>query len=179
VVRFDDLGVSFAVPSGMRVIGDDELAARIRSTANPRVTADLKRRAAQGRGLPLLTLANEKESTDNVGLTLIVAAVPEDTSATELMNQQLAVLKDNLTEFAVTEGPTAKMLDGVSGAEVAHAYVLQGPRGPSKSHARMRIFVRKGRAFVLTVVWPEPAHADTDLQASALLEGLHFYDPAP
>jgi len=181
VVRFDDLGVSFAVPPGMRVIGDDELSAQIRSSANPRVTAELKDRAAQGKGLPLLTLASEKATaTDRWGLTLMVAVVPDDAKVSELMDHQLGVLKENLTDFAVIDGPTDKTLDGVAGSELADAYVLRGDNGvATKTHARMRLFVRKGRAFILAAAWPESAAPETDARARALLEGLHFYDPAP
>ncbi len=164
----------------MRVIGDDELSARIQTSANASVTADLKARSAQGKGLPLLTLASEKApASDRLGLTLIVAAVPDDAKVSELMDHQLDVLKANLSDFVLSDGPTDKTLDGVPGAELADSYSLRGEQGGVKSRARMRVFVRQGKAFVVTAVWPETAKPETETQARALLDGLHFYAPAP
>ena len=86
VVRFDDLGVSFAVPTGFRVLGDDDLAARIRALASPRLTAALEKRGSQKKGIPLLFLVRETiERGDGLLVTILVAVVPEDATVAEVV----------------------------------------------------------------------------------------------
>jgi hypothetical protein len=177
VVRFDDLGVSFAVPSGFRVIGDDDLAARIRSSANPRLTTALRDRAKKPdrKGFPLLALSKETtERGDGLSLTLTVTTVPKDANAIELLTQQRDVMSENLHDFAITEEPPPRDLDGVSGAEIVDRYAL--PSGPVAS--RLRMYVRDGLAFIAVAVWPEGAKSRAD-EARILLDGLHFYEAKP
>lgn len=180
-VRFDDLGVSFAIPQGMRVVGDDELASRIRTSANPHLTAELQKRAQERKGLPLLALVKDGASdTDGLGMTLTAASIPADAQLDELMEHELGLMKDNFTDYKTLAGPKAANVDGVSGLEVSHEYTLQGKKGaPMKTNARMRIFVRGGLAFVLAAVWPASAPPARELEAQSLLDGLHFYEPAP
>lgn len=181
VVRFDDLGVSLAVPAYMRVMGDDELATRIRTSANPRLTEELKARVAKKIGLPLLTLAKSDAATaeDALGLLLIATAVPPDSTATELMDHELGVMKENLQDFAVDQGPTPITVDGVQGAEIQDSYVLHTNAGPTKMHSHFRLFVRNDRAFTVSAVWHASAPPARELEAKTLLDGVHFYEPTP
>lgn len=181
VVRFDDLGVSLAVPAYMRVMGDDELATRIRTSANPRLTEELKARVAKKIGLPLLTLAKSDavSADDALGLLLIAAAVPPDSTANELMDNELGVMKENLQDFTVEEGPSPITVDGVQGAEIEDSYVLHTSAGPTKMHSHFRLFVRNDRAFTVSAVWHASAPPARDLEAKTLLEGVHFYEPTP
>lgn len=178
VVRFDDLGVSFAVPSGFRVLGDDDLAARIRASANPRLTAALEQRAAQKKGIPLLSLARETtERGDGLTVTISVAVVPQDATAAEVLAQQKVVMGENLDTFAVTEDAKELTTDGVAGTELAVRYVLHAGGEAHRTASLLRIFVRGGLAYVAVAVWPESAGRGEE--ARLTLEGLHFYAPQP
>ncbi|HEX7664153.1 MAG TPA: hypothetical protein VF407_06580, partial [Polyangiaceae bacterium] len=119
VVHFDDLGVSLDVPTGMRVMGDAELAARVRSASNPRLTASLEKRPPEKKGLPLLTLAKETlDPAQNVNVTLTVARVPPDTTPAELMTQQREVIAQNMASFKVVGDSKDITRDGVAGQEI-------------------------------------------------------------
>jgi hypothetical protein len=177
VVRFDDLGVSLAVPAGFHVVGDEELAARIRSSASPRLTASLESRAPEKKGLPLLTLTKEFAPSDALTLTLTATVLPADATVAELLTQQQAVMNANLEGFAVTDGPRPHDVDGVQGLELSDHYALRSGAEVHKVASTMRLFVRKGLAFAIVAVWNDGAsHAD---EARALLDGLHFYDAQP
>jgi len=178
VVRFDDLGVSFAVPSGFRVQGDDDLAARIRASANPRLTAALEKRAAQKKGIPLLSLAKETtERGDGLSVTISVAVVPQDATAAEVLAQQKVVMGENLDTFAVTEDAKERTTDGVSGTELTVKYVLHAGGEAHRTASFLRIYVRGGLAYVAVAVWPESAGRAEE--ARLMLDGLHFYPPQP
>ncbi|MEO7112072.1 MAG: hypothetical protein ABI183_16635 [Polyangiaceae bacterium] len=178
VVHFDDLGVSLDVPSGFRVVGDDELASRIRASANPRLTASLEQRASDKKGLPLLTLSKETTSPgDGLTLTLTVATVPIDATAAELIAEQKTVMSENLAQFAVVGGPNDISVDGVAGSELTDVYSTNGSAGPVKSKAVLRLFIRRGLAFVLVAVWPQSAPPERETDARALIAGLRFYPP--
>ena len=178
VVRFDDLGVSFAVPSGFRVLGDDDLAARIRASASPRLTAALEKRAGQKKGIPLLSLAKETtEPGDGLSVTISVAVVPEDATAAEVLAQQKVVMGENLDTFAITEDAKERTTDGVTGTELAVRYVLHAAGEAHRTSSFLRIYVRRGLAFVAVAVWPESAGRAE--QARLMLDGLHFYTPQP
>jgi len=177
VVRFDDLGVSFAVPPGYHVVGDDELAARIRSSASPRLTASLQNRAPQKKGLPLLTLSKEAKPGDSLTVTLTASIVPADATAAELLNQQQAVMHENLESFTITDPPRELVQDNVHGLELGDRYGLRAGSEVRKVASKMRLYVRKGLAFAIVVVWSDgESHND---EARALLDGLHFYDAQP
>ena len=165
----------------MRVMGDDELATRIRTSANPRLTEELKARVAKKIGLPLLTLAKTDavSADDALGLLLIAAAVPADSTASELMDHELGVMKENLQDFSVDQGPTPVTIDGVQGAEILDSYVLHTNAGPTKMRSHFRLFVRNDRAFTVSAVWHASAPAERELEAKTLLEGVRFYEPTP
>jgi hypothetical protein len=169
VVRFDDLGISFAVPSGFHVVGDDELSARIRSAANPHLQADLQKHASEKKGIPLLTLtqANVK---DPLNVTLSVVVVPADATAKELVAQQQTVMAENLGSFETTSGPKDLMLDGVPGVEITTHYA---DRSQTRVASHLRLYVRKGIATLLVAVWAEAAQGRAD-EATRVLDGLHF-----
>lgn len=178
VVRFDDLGVSFAVPSGFRVLGDDDLAARIRASANPRLVAALEKRASQKKGIPLLSLARETtERGDGLTVTISVAAVPPDATAAEVLAQQKVVMGENLDTFAVTDDAKERTTDGVVGTELAARYVLHAGGEAHRTASFLRIYVRGGVAFLAVAVWPESAGRAEE--ARLTLDGLHFYTPQP
>lgn len=173
LVRFDDLGLGFGVPAGFRVLGDDDLAARVRASASPRLQAALSGRASQKKALPLLTL-----SKDDLTVTLAVMLVPADASASELAAQQRAVMGENVEGFTVTDGPKDFGKDGVLGSELSARYVVRGAR----AQATTRFFVRampngSGLAILETAVWPEASPRGAD--ARAALDDIHFYAPAP
>jgi hypothetical protein len=178
VVRFDDLGVSFAVPSGFRVLGDDDLAARIRASASPRLTAALEKRGSQKKGIPLLSLARETtERGDGLSVTISVAVVPQDATAAEVVAQQKVAMGENLDTFAVVEDAKERTTDGVAGTELAVRYVLHASGEAHRVASFLRIFVRGGLAFLAVAVWPEAAgRAEA---ARLTLDGLHFYAPQP
>ncbi|MEO8878681.1 MAG: hypothetical protein ABI461_24035 [Polyangiaceae bacterium] len=178
VVHFDDLGVSLDVPLGMRVVGDDELASRIRSAANPRLTASLEQRGAEKKGLPLLTLSKETTALgDGLTLTLTAARVPADATSAELLAEQRNVMIANLADFTVVDGPKDISLDGVPGTELADTYSAHASSGPVKTKAVLRLYIRHGLAFVLVAGWPGTAPTDRETEARSLLAGLHFYPP--
>jgi len=171
VIHFDDLGVTFAVPPGFHVVGDSELAARIGSSANAHLQADLRKRAEAKRGIPLLALSKE-----DLNVTLSVVVVPADALPMELANHQQEVMAANLDGFELASPPKDHAQDGVPGAEMSTRYLLDKKRVAS----RMRLFVRPvagtGVATLVTAVWTESA-AKGD-EAGALLDGLHFTAPS-
>jgi hypothetical protein len=178
VVHFDDLGVSLDVPSGFRVVGDEELASRIRASANPRLTASLEQRASDKKGLPLLTLSKDKPiAGDGLTLTLTVAKVPVDVAPVELIAEQKTVMSENLAEFAVVDGPKDISIDGVAGSELTDVYSTNGSANPVKVKAVLRLFIRRGLAFVLAAVWPQSAPPERETEARAMIAGLRFYPP--
>ncbi|MGH7285746.1 MAG: hypothetical protein ACRELY_29865 [Polyangiaceae bacterium] len=181
IVRFDDLGVSLAVPSYMRVMGDDELATRIRASANQHLTEDLKANVTRKIGLPLLTLAKADARTadDALDVLLLAEAVPADTSASELMSEEVLFMKENLQDFAVDRGPSPITVDGVAGTEIEDSYVLRTNAGPTKMRAHVRLFLRDNRAFTISAVWRSSAPPARELEATSLLDGVRFYEPTP
>lgn len=175
VVRFDDLGVSFAVQPGWHVMGDDALAARIRASANPRLTASLQSHAGEKKAIPLLTLSREAiDKNDTLTVTITAATVPQDATAPELLGQQQVVMKENLEAFSIVEGPKEHAQDGVAGVELADRY---GLHGGGKMASVMRLHVRSGLAISIVAVWPDTAPAVRLDEARAILDGLHFYAP--
>ncbi len=175
VVRFDDLGVSFAVPPGFHVVGDDDLAARVRASANPRLTAALQSRAPQKKGLPLLTLSKEPKPGDTLTLTLTATIVPTDATVTELLAQQQSVMKENLESFTALDMPREHVQDNVRGLELSDRYALRSGNDVRKVASTMRLYVRDGLAFAIVAVWSDGTdHAD---EARGLLDGLHFTVP--
>lgn len=177
VVLFDDLGVSFAVQPGWHVMGDDALAARIRASANPRLTASLQSHAGEKKALPLLTLSREAiDKNDALTVTITAAVVPQDASAIELLNQQQIVMKDNLENFTIVAPPKDHTQDGVAGVELADRY---GLHGGAKMASVLRLHVRAGLAISIVAVWPDTAPAARLDEARAVLDGLHFYPPTP
>ncbi len=161
-IHYDDLGVAFTVPKWLHVMGDDELAKRVSASANAHLQADLKSRAAEKRGVPLLAL-----SRNDMNVTLLIVAVPPDATALELASHQRSAMEANLAKFQST-GPTKQiMTDGVPGAEIESRYSIEDAGMASKS----RIWVRNGVGTILTVAWKESAEAGN---IGALFDGLHF-----
>ena len=179
VVRFDDLGVSFAVPSDFRVLGDDDLAARIRASANPRLTAALEKRASQKKGIPLLSAregdhrARRRAHGHDLGRRRPARTPPP----AEVLAQQKVVMGENLDTFAVTEDAKERITDGVAGTELAVRYILHAAGEAHRTASFLRIYVRGGLAFVAVAVWPESAGRAEE--ARLTLDGLHFYAPQP
>jgi hypothetical protein len=145
VVHFDDLGVSFAVPPGFHVLGDDELSARIRAS-----------------------------DADGLSVTLSVVAVPSDATAADLLEREQAVMKENLTSFAVIASAQEQKVDEVDGFDLTTRYVLAKDR---HVRSRMRLFVRDGVATLVTAVWPDADGRDDEI--GHVLDGLHFQEPRP
>jgi hypothetical protein len=161
-IHYDDLGIAFTVPKWLHVMGDDELAKRVSGAANAHLQADLKSRAAEKRGVPLLAL-----SRNDMNVTLLIVAVPPDATALELASHQRSAMEANLSKFQST-GPTKQiMTDGVPGAEIESRYTIEEAGMASKS----RIWVRAGVGTILTVAWKENAEAGG---VGVLLDGLHF-----
>ena len=161
-IHYDDLGIAFTVPKWLHVMGDDELAKRVSASANAHLQADLKNRASEKRGVPLLAL-----SRNDMNVTLLIVAVPPDATALELASHQRSAMEANLAKFQST-GPTKQiMTDGVPGAEIESRYAIEDTGMSSKS----RIWVRSGVGTILTVAWKENAEAGN---IGVLLDGLHF-----
>ncbi|MEO8800726.1 MAG: hypothetical protein ABI551_22740 [Polyangiaceae bacterium] len=180
VVHFDDLGVSLDVPAGMRVMGDQELAARVRSASNPRLTASLEKRPPEKKGLPLLTLQKETlDPAQNVTVTLTVARVPPDTTPAELMASEREVIAQNMSSFKVLGDSKDITRDGVPGQEIdAEATSVQGSMS-KKTRSVMRVYVRKGIAYSIVSGWPADAGLDRENEARSLVDGIRFYAPTP
>ena len=168
IVRYDDLGIRFAVPAGFRVMGDAELEARIRASASVKLQADLRKHASEKKGIPLLALSRE-----GLSVTLSVVVVPADATPAELIAQQEKTMTAALKDFQVTSPAAAVTLDGVPG-------VVMSAR--SEGHSMMvRLYVRRGAvdagadastiATLLTAVWSDK-NAPYDLGTT--LDGLHF-----
>ena len=174
-IHYDDLGIAFTVPKWLHVMGDEELAKRVSASANAHLQADLRNRAAEKKGVPLLAL-----SRNDMNVTLLIVAVPPDATALELAAHQRSAMEANLAKFQST-GPTKQiMTDGVPGAEIESRYVIHTrdvppSADPSTSDTGMasksRIWVRSGVGTILTVAWKENAEAGG---IGALLDGLHF-----
>lgn len=176
-IRLDDLGMSFALPDGYRVVGDSELSARIRSSTDLKLRALIRERSEERRGIPLLTLAKEGAGGGlTINVTLTVVAVPEDARASELLEQQRGVMEAYLPDFAVTGAPAESVVDGVTGAELSARYTLKSRSGAKRVASRLRLFPRDGVAVVATAVWPDGDEAMAE-EARLVLEGLHFYAP--
>ena len=174
IVHFDDLGVAFAVPQGFHVLGDDQLSARIRASANPHLMAELRDRIREGKGIPLLALTRGTTDADGLSVTLSVIAVPGDATAAELMEHEQAVMKASLTSFTVAAPAQEQTVDGVGGFELNTRYVLAKDR---HVRSRLRLFVRRGVATLVTAVWPDADGRDEEI--ARVLDGLHFLEPRP
>lgn len=174
VVHYDDLGLTFAVPPGFHVLGDDELSTRIRASANPHLVVELRQRIRGGKGIPLLALTRGTTEADGLSVTLSVVAVPGDATAAEMMEQQQSVMKENLTSFAVVIPAQERKVDSVDGCDLTTHYVLAKER---HVRSRIRIFIRGGLATLVTAVWPDADGRDEEI--AGVLDGLHFQDPRP
>ncbi|HLK40328.1 MAG TPA: hypothetical protein VKU41_26435 [Polyangiaceae bacterium] len=174
IVHYDDLGVIFAVPPGFHVLGDDQLSARIRASANPHLVTELKERIRAGTGIPLLALTRGTTDADGLSVTLSVVAVPDDATAADLMERQQAVMKESLTSFSVAAPAQEQNVDGVGGFELSTRYVLAKER---HVRSRLRLFVRRGVATLVTAVWPDADGRDEEI--ARVLDGLHFLEPRP
>jgi hypothetical protein len=162
VVRYDDLGISFAVPPGFHVMGDSELEARVRGAASVQLQADLRKHAGEKKGLPLLVL-----SRDGVYVTLSVVVVPADATPTEIMAQQTTAISENTKAFETTSPAKDITLDGIPGSAMSATY---------EDHAHrvsvvIRLYVRNGVATLLVAVWPDSAHGE---DVPSVLDGLHL-----
>lgn len=178
VVRYDDLGVSYAVPNGYRVLGDDALAAQVRASANPRLVAALEKRASQKKGIPLLSLAKDTtERGDSLTITISVTLVPKDATAAEVLVQQRNAMGENLEAFSVVEEATERTVDGVKGTEIGVKYTLRAGGALARMASFMRIYVRDGYAYLAVAVFPEASGRGEE--ARLVLDGLHFYPPQP
>lgn len=178
VVRFDDLGVSYAIPNGYRVLGDDALAAQVRASANPRLVAALEKRASQKKGIPLLSLAKEtSDRGDSLTITISVTLVPKDATTAEVLVQQRKAMGDNLEAFNVVEEASDRTVDGVKGTEIGVKYILRAGGQMARTASFMRIFVRDGYAYLAVAVFPEASGRGEE--ARLVLDGLHFYPPTP
>lgn len=178
VVRYDDLGVSYAIPNGYKVLGDDDLAARVRASANPRLQAALEKRASQRKGIPLLSLAKETtERGDGLSVTISVTLVPKDATAAEVLAQQKTTMGDNLESFGVVEDASEKLVDGVKGTQMGVKYILRAGGEARRMASFLRIFVREGVAYLAVAAFPEQSGRAEE--ARLVLDGLHFYAPTP
>lgn len=178
-VRFDDLGIGFTVPPGYRVLGDEELAARVQANGDLRLNRSLRDRAKQKKFLPLLTL--EKQSTDPndfVNLSLGVVLVPKDATAAEVLTQQEALMKEHLASFQVIEPSKGRSIGNVQGAELVSRSMMKRGGEARRVASLVRVFVRDGVATVATAVWPDGA-APRGEEARLVLDSLSFYDGAP
>jgi hypothetical protein len=162
IVHYDDLGLSFAVPRALHVMGDDELASRVRASANAHLQADLRSRASAKKGVPLLALTG----TD-MNVTLLIVAVPPDATSLELAAHQRDAMAANLASFETASPPKQLMTDGVPGAELSTRYMLDNVGMSS----RMRVYVRAGVGTILTVAWKATADAAS---VQGILDGIHF-----
>ncbi len=178
VVRYDDLGVSYAIPNGYKVLGDDDLASRVRASANPRLQAALEKRASQRKGIPLLSLAKETtERGDGLSITVSVTIVPKDATAAEVLTQQKATMGENLESFSIVEDESEKTIDGVKGTQMGVKYILRAGGEARRMASFLRIFVREGVAYLVVTAFPETSGRAEE--ARLVLDGLHFYAPAP
>lgn len=176
VVRFDDLGVSYAIPNGYRVLGDDDLAARVRASANPRLVAALEKRASQKKGIPLLSLTKETtERGDGLTVLISVTLVPKDATASEVLAQQKTTMGDNLEGFSVAEDASERTVDGVKGTEMGVKYILRAGGAATRMASFLRIYVREGVAYLAVAAFPESSGRTEE--ARLVLDGLHFYAP--
>ncbi|MFO0671724.1 MAG: hypothetical protein U0235_19185 [Polyangiaceae bacterium] len=176
-VRFDDLGIAFAVPPGYRVLGDEELASRIRASADLRLNRSLRERAKEKKGLPLLTLEKPtSEANDFLTVSVSVVLVPKDAKATELTTHEQGVMAEHLAGFQVVEGPKAKSIGPVEGAELVSRYQVKRAGEAHRAASALRVFVRDGVATIAVAVWPETSSARGE-EARLVLDGLSFYEP--
>ncbi len=181
VVRFDDLGISMTIPPGLRAVGDDEIAARVRASASPKVRDLIRARVAQKHALPLLTLAKDADASHVdtwLTVTLSVVGVPADTTADEMMDQQRTVMAKHLDGFDITSPAAPVALDGVTGSAMAGHYKVRRGGDLRPVASENRAFVRDGLAYLLVAVWSE-GETESAAQAKAVFGGLHFYAPQP
>ena len=172
-IRFDDLGVSFVVPAAYRVVGDDEVAARAKASATPKVADLLKERLARKTGFPLLTLARRDESQGAVAVMILVVRVPAATTPAELMTAQQKNLSSNLDRFEVVGGPRETLRDTVPGSELVGRH--QTRTGAVRS--TMQLFVRGEIAYVITANTQEAGAEALTAEVDRLRNGVHFYAP--
>jgi hypothetical protein len=175
-VRFDDLGIAFTVPPGYRVLGDEELAARVRANADLRLNRSLREQAKQKKSLPLLTLDKQvSDASDFVNVSLVVALVPGDATASEVLAQQQALMKDHLASFEVVEAPKPRAIGSTKGMELVSRAMMKRGGEAKRVASIVRVFVRDGMAITVTAVWPDGAGARGE-EARLMLENLQFYD---
>lgn len=174
VVQFEDLAMSFTVPPGYRVLGDEELSSRLRSTGDLKLNRAIRDRASQKKGLPLLTLEKQTtEPNDFLTLSVSVVLVPKDARASEILASQQSVMSEHLAAFKVTEPAHDKSVQKVDGAELATAYQIKRAGQTSRAASDLRVFVRDGLATIAVAVWPEDSQPRGE-EARLLLDGLRF-----
>ncbi len=181
VVRFDDLGISVTIPPGLRAVGDDELATRVRASASPKVRDLIRARVAQKRALPLLTLAKDADAAHAdawLTVTLSVVAVPVDATAPELMDQQRATMTKHLDAYEVTQASSPISVDGLAGASLAGHHDVKRGADVVRVASESRVFIRDGLAYLIVAIWSELEAASAG-QARAALDAVHFYAPQP
>lgn len=179
-MRFDDLAMTYAVPPGWHVIGDDELARSIHTSDAARLSREFKRRVAAHGAFPLLSLSHGESETDRVLVTLNVVPVGRGDDPVALLEAQKQKLSQSLDGFSATRGPTAVARAGVPGAEMATRYALKRADG-SVVHAQglLRLFVRGELGVLQSVSWFE--RPDVPAEAQQMIDGLQFVEikPAP
>jgi hypothetical protein len=161
------------VPSAYRVVGDDEVAARAKASATPKVADLLKERLARKTGFPLLTLARRDESQGAVAVMILVVRVPAGTTPAELMAAQQKNLASNLDRFEVIGGPRETLRDTVPGSELVGRH--QTRTGAVRS--TMQLFVRGEIAYVITANTQEAGADALASEVDRLRNGVHFYAP--
>jgi len=177
VVRFDDLGMSYEIPPGWTVLGDEELARSVRASRALRREADKREHLARlerKQGVPLLTLRSE---VGHEGMMVVLSAVsvPVGTTAMDTLADQSKKLKVAYEEWQLVHGPAPLQKDGVEGAELVDVY-----RGPGGRRVRgtLRLFVRGTSAFLLAVNRTDAGDAPSPA-AIRMLEGIRFFEPRP
>ena len=175
VVRFDDLAMTFAVPPGWHVIGDDELARSIHTADPARLSREFKRRVALHGAFPLLSLSHGDTEAERVLVTLSVVPVARGDDPVALLDAQKQQLARSLDGFTATRGPSALARNGVPGAEMTTRYSLKRADGATvRAQGWLRLFTRGELGVVESVSWVERGEDAPPPEATTMMDGVQF-----
>ena len=171
-VQFDDVGIRFVIPETFHVVGNDDLAERVRrNVRDVHLRRGMLKQMDPNSGSMLVAIAT---NDGNEELTVSVAVTTTDKSqdAMALAQHDVKLMSENFRHLEVTSAPTKLVTDDVDGIEWSSRYFIDGhPR--NRIASRMRVYIRGDVTVIAGAIWPDgnPKLAE---RAPRALDGLHF-----
>ena len=178
VVRFDDVGMSYAIPAGWAVHADAEVMALIHRVAQPSVESELGA-FLKSQSVVFLALGKRKYAAgEQLTVTVsITTATDRDKPPVAFLERQVRNRQKEFDAWSLLSAPAPITWSGVAGAEMTDRYTLRTHDGVvSTVRQTLRMFVRGDTGFLVTVMWND-ARGARPAEATSMLEALAFYEP--